>query len=126
MNKTNRCRFIKPDRQQCGCNRLKGDEFCYFHSVKDELSRREAALRGGLSPKRSYGNDIPVRIESTNDVLNLITETINDLRQNRASTRLANAVGYLAGIALKAIEQNELTRRLEEVEYVLKIKSRHR
>lgn len=126
MNKLKLCKFIKPDGERCGCNRLKGEEHCFFHSIKSELLRREASLRGGESPKRSYGNYNPVDIQSTADVLNLITETVNDLRQNKTSVRTANAVGYLAGIALKAIEQSELARRLEEVEYVLKIKSRHR
>lgn len=126
MNTTSHCKYIKPDNQRCGCYRLKGDDYCYFHSVKAELLRKESVLQGGQSPKRSYGNNNPVLIDSTRDVLNLVAETITDLRQNRASTRLANAIGYLAGVALKAIEQDELAKRLEEVEYVLKIKSKHR
>ena len=121
----NKCKFIKSDKIQCKANAIQGDSFCFWHSEKVKEQRQEAVTTGGNSPKRSYGNDEEIKINNTKDVLTLIEQTINDLRKNRTSTRVANAIGYLSGIALKTIEQGDIEKRLEEVEYALKIKNKH-
>jgi hypothetical protein len=79
-------------------------------------------MEGGLSPKRNYGREDEIKITNTKDVLLLIEQTVNDIRKNKISTRSANAVGYLAGIALKAIQQDDFEKRLEVIEYALNIR----
>lgn len=116
--------FVKPNKEGCRANATK-DGFCFWHSKQTEQQRDQAVMDGGHSPKRSYGREDEITINSTQDVLRLITETINDLRQNNASTRMANAIGYLAGIALKSIDQGDLERRLSELEYAIKVKDGH-
>lgn len=120
-----KCQYVKPDDSQCKANSVRGDEFCFWHSEQMKNQRNQAVMDGGLSPKRNYGRDDEISISNTQDVMKLIVETINDLRGNKVSTRNANAIGYLASVALKTIEQGVLEKRLEEVEYALKIKSRH-
>ena len=119
------CNFIRPNKTQCKAKAVQGDAYCFWHSAKMKEKRDQAVLDGGNSPKRSYGRDDDVTITNTQDVLKLIEQTINDLRRNKTSTKLATAIGYLSGIALKTIEQGDLEKRLEEVEYALKIKSKH-
>jgi hypothetical protein len=53
------------------------------------------------------------------DVVTLVETTINDVRAGRVDVRVANAVGYLANVAIKAIEQSDLEARLEALESVL-------
>lgn len=120
-----KCQFIKPDKVQCKANAIKGDVYCFWHSEQMKEQRDQAIMEGGLSPKRSYGKSEAISISNTQDVLSLIVETINDLRCNKVSTRNANAIGYLASVALKTIEQGDLEKRLQEVEYALKIKGRY-
>ena len=120
-----KCQFIKSDKSQCKANAIKDDKCCFWHSMEMKEQRSKAVMDGGLSLKRSYGRTDVISITNTQDVLKLVVETINDLRCNKVSTRNANAIGYLAGVALKTIEQGDLEKRLQEVEYALKIKSRH-
>jgi hypothetical protein len=58
-------------------------------------------------------------VRSLGDVVALVEETINDVRCGRVDVRVANAVGYLANVALKAIAQSDLEVRLEALEAVL-------
>jgi hypothetical protein len=58
-------------------------------------------------------------VRSLSDVVTLVEETINDVRCGRVDVRVANAVGYLANVALKAIAQSDLETRLEALEAVL-------
>ena len=65
---------------------------------------------------------IPFRLKTAADVLALLEEQVAAVRAEEAATTLekARVVGYLAGIALKAIEAGDLAARLEAVEATLK------
>jgi hypothetical protein len=62
------------------------------------------------------------RLKTAQDVLVLIEEQVNAVREESEAGTLekARAVGYLAGIALKAVEVADLSARLEAVEQVLR------
>lgn len=117
----NKCKYIKDNREKCNANAINEDEYCFWHSKKMAEKRTEAVKNGGNSPKRHYENE-EISLRTTADVVELIERTINELRRNRTSTRIANAIGYLAGISLKAIEQSDLERRMEVIEYAIKIR----
>jgi hypothetical protein len=113
---------MKSNKTKCKANAVQGDSYCFWHSTKMKSKREQAVIEGGNSPKRSYGRDDEIKIANTRDVLLLIEQTVNDIRQNKISTRTANAVGYLAGIALKAIQQDDFDKRLAVIEYALSIR----
>ena len=50
----------------------------------------------------------------------MLGETINQVRKGRVDPRIANAVGYLAGILLKGLEQGDTEKRLVELEQIVK------
>ena len=62
------------------------------------------------------------RAKTAADVLALLNEQLETLRQDASlgSVERAKAVGYLAGIALRAIEAGDTVARLEALETVLK------
>jgi hypothetical protein len=62
------------------------------------------------------------RIKTARDVLNLLAEQIQAVRDDVKSGTLekARCIGYLGGIALKAVEISDLSDRVEAVEKVLK------
>ena len=64
----------------------------------------------------------PFRLKTAHDVLVLLGEQVQAVRDEPAAGTLekARCIGYLAGVALKAIEAGDLTARLEAVEAVLK------
>jgi hypothetical protein len=65
---------------------------------------------------------IPFRLKTAADVLRLLEEQVAAVRDEQAAGALekARCIGYLAGVALKAIEAGDLAARLEAVEAVLK------
>jgi hypothetical protein len=67
---------------------------------------------------------VPVafRLKTAADVLALLEEQVEAVRAEQAAGTLekARAVGYLAGVALKAIEAGNLAARIEMLEQILK------
>jgi hypothetical protein len=55
------------------------------------------------------------------DVANLLASSISQVRRGELDPRIANAVGYLSGILLKALEQGVVEERLQKVEAELGI-----
>ena len=56
---------------------------------------------------------------NSQDVANLLGESINQLRRGQLDPRVANAMGYLAGILLRALEQGPMEERLAHLEAIL-------
>ncbi len=69
---------------------------------------------------------IEFRLKQASDVLALIEEQIAQVRGDQESGKLekARCIGYLAGIALKAIDAGNLAGRIEALETVLNKRQR--
>jgi hypothetical protein len=65
---------------------------------------------------------MPFRLKTAHDVLALLAEQVQAVREESEAGTLerARTIGYLAAIALKAIETGDLAARLEALEAVLK------
>ena len=64
----------------------------------------------------------PRRLQTAQDVIDLLQEQVEALRAHRwaGAVQKARAIGYLAGIARKAIETGNLAARLAMLEVVLR------
>jgi len=103
----NQCQFIKPDKTQCKSHPIKGEGFCFTHHPEYKQKHKEAVLRGGKSPKKHYGVNEVITVRRSEDVVILIEKTINDLRQNKISVKMANSIALLSGVAMRAFEQHK-------------------
>jgi len=56
-------------------------------------------------------------------VVRLLAQTINQVRRGNIDPRISNAIGYIAGTLLKAIEQDQIEKRLAQLESILKTQS---
>jgi hypothetical protein len=78
--------------------------------------------QGGQKNRRwkpDEGN-LPLRsLKSVGQVSELLEETINRVRQGPFDLRAANAIGFLAGILLKAMDSGRIEDRLAHLEAVL-------
>jgi len=83
------------------------------------LNRLRGIGRGRTAPS-------PRRLQTAQDVIDLLQEQVEALRADTSLGPLekARALGYLAGIARKAIETGMLAARLETMEQVLKQRSK--
>ena len=115
---TKNCGFVKPDGKRCRAQLQQGSRFCFFHDPEKDEERRLAGRKGGERGKiATLPAEAPdVVLESAQDVVSLVSETISQVRRGDIDLRIANAVGYLTGIALKAREQGELEDRLKTLE----------
>jgi hypothetical protein len=65
-----------------------------------------------------------VRIDTSLDVIEVLGETPNQVRKGDIDPRVANSVGILLNILLRALERGELEVRMARLELMLKIDDR--
>lgn len=109
------CQFIRNGRR-CQAWAIKNSQFCFAHSPDRKRERMLARSKGGKSPKRNYNVLEPIKIESHKDVVKLVSQTINEVRQGMVDVRIANCIFYGGGILIRALEFSDLEKRLEELE----------
>ncbi|HUI05547.1 MAG TPA: hypothetical protein VL486_00925 [Verrucomicrobiae bacterium] len=116
------CKAAKPDGSSCQAANLPGSEYCFFHDPAKATERRAAQSLGGSQNKmKTLPAAVPdVCVTDCEDVVKLLSETINQVRKGQIDPRVANAIGYLANVLIKASEQGELEKRISEVESLLK------
>ena len=62
-------------------------------------------------------------LKNSLDVSVLLAESINAVRKGRLDPKVSNAIGYLAGILLRALEQGPTEERLAKLETILGLAS---
>ena len=117
----NTCRHIKDDGRPCRAVRLHGSDYCFFHDPTKAAERTAARRTGGLHGRAAVlPPDTPSRsVKTAADVIDLLSETINQVRVRAVDPRVGNCVGYLAGIILKAVEQGDMEERLAALEAII-------
>jgi hypothetical protein len=115
-----KCEYIKQDEGRCAANAMTNSKFCFSHNPDVEIERSIAILRGGYAMKRLSEPLPPVTIKNIQDISGLIEDTINRIRTDPMTTHQANAIGYLSGILLKAIDLGQLEERLRKLEEIVK------
>lgn len=115
------CTATTTNGSRCRAAALDGSRYCFFHDPGRAAERRQARVLGGRQgTAKTLASDIPdVDIASSQDVVRLVAGTINDVRKGRMDPRVANAVGYLANVLLKAIDQGDVEARLAMLESVV-------
>jgi hypothetical protein len=90
----------------------------------DSALEREIARKNGGKERSRRGAVLPAHtpdrlLAKASDVSALLAETINQVRRGEVDPRISNAIGYLAGILLKAKEKDEIEQRLARLESIL-------
>ena len=115
------CEFIKEDDEQCGAYAVANSNYCVSHDPAMREVKFEAVKKGGASESYEKLNLAlpPLIIGNSSDVIKATVQTINELRSGALPPKVANTIGYLLGIALKAFEQADLNNRLQVIERVI-------
>ena len=119
------CRAMKQSGEGCQTAALPKSAFCYFHDPAKAIERREAQSLGGRQNRiRALDATAPdVEVEDCGEVVALVSATINQVRKGIIDPRVANSVGYLANILIKAFERDELETRIEKLEALFERRS---
>lgn len=122
-NKT--CSAAKPDQSTCNAPALRGSKFCFFHDPSKESERLEAQSHGGRQNriKTLQGTTPDARIDDCRDAIALLVQTINQVRKGEIDPRIANSVGFLTNILMKALDHHEIENRIEQLEALLRVQS---
>jgi hypothetical protein len=118
MKTSKQCEATKQDGSRCEVIALAESAFCFFHDPSKAVERRSAQSLGGQGNRvKTLDPGVPdTKIETSGDVSTLLSETINQVRKGVIDPRIANAVGYLANLKMRVIEQSELERRIVRLE----------
>lgn len=116
------CQHTKDDGQPCGGFAMTGADFCYLHNPDipaDE--KRLAQVRGGSNRAVMTVADPlpPVKLDTPNDAVTLLAETINQVRAGRLDVRVANCIGVLSGHLIKALEVAQLKDKIEIIDTLI-------
>ena len=114
-----RCAYVHGSGKACGGFAIAGSGFCFAHAPEQAAKRDEARRRGGRAGRAVALPESNVTVRSLADVVALVEATVNDVRAGRVDVRVANAVGVLANVAIRAIERSDLEARLAALEAVL-------
>ncbi|MGO9603832.1 MAG: hypothetical protein ACLQAT_10620 [Candidatus Binataceae bacterium] len=112
------CQGVRPNGGRCGARRLAGSQFCFFHDP-DKASERKAAQRAGGQKKKMavLPSSAPdAKLETADDAVKLLADTINQVRRGEIDPKIANAVGHLAGLLMRGLKDSETERRLAALE----------
>ena len=111
------CKQIKNNKARCGGQATR-DGFCYFHSPSvPEKQKRESRVLGGQAKSHRISNPLPtIHVESTEQLLELLNTTVQEVRRGKIDCRVANTIGFLSGHMLRAFEISEIETRLATLE----------
>ena len=114
-----RCAYVHGSGKACGGFAIAGSAYCFAHDPGSAEQRDAARRRGGQAGRGTTVPESDVAVRSLADVVILVETTINDVRSGRVDVKIANAVGVLANVAIRAIERSDLEARLAALEAVL-------
>lgn len=116
-----KCKQIKDDKTPCGAFPMAGSEYCYLHNPDISAEAKKLAQqRGGASTSLTVAEALPVMtLETPQDAVELIADTINRVRAGKLDVRIANCIGVLSGHLIKAFEVTQLKDKMELIDRVV-------
>ncbi len=112
-----KCEFIKKNGQPCMAYALADSRLCFWHSPDVLLPRHQAQQKGGRSRFAGrQGKGKTYSIRTTNDILEALEGSLNDISTLENSNSKSRTIGYLCQIALKGLEVSELEGRIRNLE----------
>jgi hypothetical protein len=113
-----RCKQPKVDGSPCK-GRVLPSGYCRFHDPALAEQRSEERRKGGRQRSRpravlpAHADDMPLK--DVAGLTALLGATINDVRKGRIDAKIANAIGALANVLLRALEAGDLAAQLAEL-----------
>ena len=118
------CEFDKTNGQRCRAPAITGSKLCFFHDPTQAAKRREAQTAGGVASSEGrapseWTRVEPLALNTIEDIVQLVTEQLNELRGLEPSPRKATSLFYGISILVRLYEVLVLERRLTEIEAFL-------
>lgn len=127
-----KCRATRKDGSPCRGDALNGGDYCAFHAPEKAKDFQNGRVEGGkagklatlapeaVKPWRGQPGDVDIMQSVTPvELVNLLCQTIDDVRMGAIDPKVANSVGYLAGVIVKIQQYEALDDRLAAIEQAL-------
>jgi len=116
-----KCTFIKENNEQCQAASMKDSQYCFLHNPEiPEEKKKLVQAKGGKGNITRIQNPLPpITVNTPDDVVSLLTDTINRVRSGELDVRIANVLGYLSGHLIKALEVSEVDKRVSTIERII-------
>lgn len=114
----------------CDARPSKQTGWCTFHDPDNAEVLAEGRSEGGkgraqVPPGKTLGEHEPdIGLSTKADFLTAMATTINQVRRGQIGTETARTVGYLAGVALKALDDSGVDERVTQLEEKLRVLTR--
>ena len=119
----NKCHLQKKNGSHCEANAQPANGLCVFHDPARAADGRRARQSGGIHRSRAVAVlpvDTPDHpLGNTQEVSAFLVDSVNQLRRGQLDPRVANAMGYLTSVLLRALEQGPMEERLAKLEDTL-------
>jgi hypothetical protein len=108
LPKTNKqahyCCYKRDNGTQCKAHAQTANEYCFFHDPALQAERTAAARAGGIAStsKRASATVKPLRTPA--DVIELLSDTINQVRRGEIDPGIATSIGHVASVLLATME----------------------
>lgn len=114
------CQKKRSDGSRCKANALRGERYCFWHSRKTQKQRDTARKKGGHNRQRKVlsGDTKDLPLKSSSDVATFLERTIHQTIKGQLDCKISNAVGFLCGHLLRALDC-DLETRVEALEDTL-------
>ena len=114
------CKAIKQNGEQCKAKAMNDSDYCFTHNPEMKEEKRLAVIKGGLNSGRVKLDLEPLNVRTPYEAGTLLEDTLNRVRTGEMPTNIANSVGYLVTVMLKAYEASRLEQRLDDLEEALR------
>ena len=114
------CKHIKDSGEQCRASAM-DNGYCYLHNPDiPEEEKQLARVKGGENNIVLVGEIMgESKVRTSEDIVELMESVINRVKQGNLDIRVANTIGYLAGVTQKAIREVEVEDRLKRIENIV-------
>jgi hypothetical protein len=116
-----KCVYVKDNGEACHANPMGGSEYCYLHNPAiSEDEKKQAQAKGGQARSLTLETPLPdLPLETPNDTVTLVADTIRRVRAGELDIKTANCIGFLSDKLLKAFEVARLNDKVEYIERVI-------
>jgi len=117
------CEATRNDGGPCSAYTLRDSDYCFAHDPSKAAERKEARSKGGRARhgRSLTAQGVAVELSCLGDVVHLLGKALSDVLVLDNSVARARAVGYLCGIATRALQASELEDRIARLEEVLRV-----
>jgi|GEM_PF-1904187 len=116
--KPQKCIQLNSKNIPCNAYAQKGRQYCWRHSpeVSDEEKKKHSA-RGGKAKREYEGIKLPpIKITGIDDIVTLLGDTLNRIRDGSISPKFAASTAYVAMTLIMAMKQSEAAKERKRIE----------